>query len=231
MRMRTALLVSALLGVAALSPRPAGAGANGDTEFTREELARLDHGQLVERRVALQRGELRLMGGTSWQVIDAPPEIVWQAVLDTEHYDRMLPQVAEVRLVQEAGDARTVFVRHGGAIVQPSYYLAVKIDRSQHGLTFRMDESRPRSIRAAWGFYTVRPHAGNKTVLVYGVMADIGEGLLHALLRPQVAEWMLKVPSLVKRFVEGRGRFLYKVPAQVAVGPAAPASSVALASD
>jgi hypothetical protein len=65
-------------------------------------------------------------------------------------------------------------------------------------------------VRAAWGFYNLRPH-GEGTLLAFGIMADIGDGLLTALVRPQVHEWMMKVPWMVKRFVEGSGRKLYKV--------------------
>ncbi len=215
MGMRTVITALACWSAAMLGPAVAVAG---DTQLTRAELARLEREQRVERRVTLQRGGLRLIGGTSWQVIDAPPDVVWQALLDTEHYKRMLPQVAEVRLVREAGDSRTVFVRHGGPIVQPSYYLSVQIDRREHGLTFHVDESRPRSIRAAWGFYALRPHGAHKSLLVYGVMADIGDGLVKAMARPLVHEWMMKVPTLVKRFVEGSGRYIYKDHTPVAQG-------------
>jgi hypothetical protein len=178
-------------------------------DFTADELQRLAHGQLVERRTTLERGDLRLMGGTSWQVIDAPPDSVWRALLDTGHYPRMLPQVTEARLVREDGDHRTLFLRHGSGVAQTSYYLDVNVDSAQRGMTFHIDETRPRSIRAAFGYYGVRAYPGGRSLLVYSVMADIGDGLLTALLRSTVHEWMMKVPWLVKRFVEGSGHDLY----------------------
>ena len=83
-------------------PATVAADVPSDTEFTRDELARLKRGELVVRPLT-QRGASRLMvGGTSWQVIDASPEIVLQALLDTRHYERMLPQVSEARLVRVA---------------------------------------------------------------------------------------------------------------------------------
>jgi hypothetical protein len=70
---------------------------------------------------------------------------------------------------------------------------------------------RPHDLRAAWGFYNVRPYAdGKKTLLAYGVMADIGMGPVGALIGDDVHEWLLKVPWTVKRFVEGSGRHIYK---------------------
>ena len=72
-----------------------------------------------------------------------------------------------------------------------------------------MDQDRPHDLRAAWGFYTVRPY-GNGTLLVYGIMADLGGGFISALVQDAVHEWMLKTPWMIKRFVEGSGRWIYK---------------------
>jgi hypothetical protein len=94
-------------------------------------------------------------------------------------------------------------------LTEASYYLDVRLDPAGRDMTFRVNETRPRGIRAAWGFYAVRSYAGGRTLLVYGVMADIGDGLARALLRSSVHEWMMKVPWMVKRFVEGSGRYLY----------------------
>jgi hypothetical protein len=190
-------------------PSQARAGSESQSQLTADELRRLDGGELVERRLVREQGDQRLLGGTSWQVIDAEPEVVWEALLDTPYYPRMLPQVSEARVVRDAGARRTLFVRHGSGLTQTSYYLDVQIDRRRHDMNFRIDTSRPHGIRAAWGFYAVRSYGEGKTVLAYGVMADIGNGLGSMLLRGTVHEWMMKVPWMVKRFVEGSGRYLY----------------------
>jgi hypothetical protein len=66
----------------------------------------------------------------------------------------------------------------------------------------------------------VRAYAGGKTLLAYGVMADIGNGLGSMLLRGSVHEWMMKVPWMVKRFIEGSGRYLYgRQPKPTTSGP------------
>jgi hypothetical protein len=213
----------ALVGVAGLPGVRAEVG--GDPEFTSQERAQLAREELVERRTSVRRGDSLLIGGTSWQVIDASPEVVWQALLDTPHYPRMLPQVAAARVVKNQGNARLVFLRHRGLIVQPSYYIALRIDRPHHDITFRLDESRPHSVRAATGFYEVHAYGAHKTLLVYGVMADVGAGLLVAFARPSIHEWMMKVPWMVKRFVEGSGRYIYKEPAQPALADREPPAS------
>jgi hypothetical protein len=188
----------------------AGTGADADAGFTADERERLQRGELIQRPASRDHGGLRLMGGSSWQLIDSPPEVVWQALLDTPRYPRFLPQVAEARLIKEKGGTRRVFVKHGG-LASASYYVSLRVETPLRDIRFRIEESGAVGVRAAWGFYSLRPYGEGKTLLAFGIMADIGDGLLTAIVRGQVHEWMLKVPWMVKRFVEGSGRHLYEV--------------------
>ena len=183
-------------------------------ELSSEELSKLERGELVVRASSERRGKLRLIGGTAFQVVSAPPEVVWQALLDTPHYRRMLPELQSAQLVRETATGSTltrlVTLTHGRGPAVASYTLAMQIDPKKRDIAFRMDESRPHDIRAAWGFYTVRPHGEGRSLLVFGVRADPGDGLFKTVLRPSVQEWALRVPWMVKRFVEGSGRYIYK---------------------
>jgi hypothetical protein len=152
-----------------------------------------------------------MYGGSSWQVIDAPPSAVWSALLDTPRYGKIMPQVIEAKLVKGGDAERTVYLRQGQkGVLEARYFLNVRVYEDRRDLTFSVDESRPREVlQSAWGFYTVRPYKEGRTLLAYGVMADIRGGLLGAVVRDSVHEWMLRTPWLVKRFVEGSGRALY----------------------
>lgn len=187
------------------------AGRDALATFSSQERSSLDQGRLVQRPLERRRGALRLVGGTSYQVIDAPVHVVWQALLDTPHYHRMMPQLLEAKVVEQAHDRRTLFMRQGeSGLAEASYYLKVSVDAEQRDIEFRMDEERPHDLRAAWGFYNIRPYAnGTRTLLSYGIMADLGDGLLVSLARDSVRDWMLRTPWMVKRFVEGSGRHIY----------------------
>jgi hypothetical protein len=199
------------LCAASLLAAIAHAGNGGQRELSQEERADLDRGALVRRPIVERRGSLQLMGGTSYQVIDAPLKVVWSALLDTEHYHRMMPRVLEAKVVSGEGNERTVFMRQGAGPFERAYYLTVRTYEDRGDITFSVDERRPHNVRAAWGFYTVRPYAdGKKTLLAYGVMADLDVGGIGAFLRDDMHEWLLKVPWTVKRFVEGSGRYIYK---------------------
>jgi hypothetical protein len=178
--------------------------------LTAQERQQLDRGELVTRPEIERRGALRLVGGTSWQVINAKPSAVWQAVLDTSRYHRMLPRVKYAKLAQKNATQRTVFVMHSAGVIDASYYLKVKTYPERWDVTFTLDDSRPHSIRAAWGYYSVRPYANGKTLLAYGAMVDVGDGLFAGMTRTTVQDWALKVPWMIKRFVEGSGRWIYR---------------------
>jgi hypothetical protein len=198
------------LSLVAFATPGARAEAEASGALTASELARLANGELVTRPVEERRGRFDLVGGTSWQVIDARPDVVWQALLDTPRYPRMLPRVVEARLVDSAGDQRTVYVRQGTSFVQTKYYLKLKYDESRGDVRFALDDTRPHDVDAAWGFYSIRPYKGGRTLLTYGIMADLGGGLVQFVVRGVVHEWMLKTPWMIKRFVEGSGRWIYK---------------------
>lgn len=182
-------------------------------DLTPEELSQLERGQLVVRESSERRGELRLIGGTAFQIVSASPEVVWQALLDTQYYRRMLPELQSAQVVREMAKAegmqRIVTMTHGRGPAVASYSLTMQTNPKKRDITFRLDESRPHDIRAAWGFYTVRPHSKGRSLLVFGVLADPGDGLFKTVLRPAVQEWALRVPWMVKRFVEGSGRYIY----------------------
>jgi ribosome-associated toxin RatA of RatAB toxin-antitoxin module len=205
---RTPPTLALVLVLAAIA---SGASASLVSGLTRDESRRLEAGQLVVRPAEREKGSLRLLGGTSYQVIDVGPELVWAALLDTTRYPRMMPRVIEARVVDETEHERTVFMRQGAeGFVEKRYYLKVRLDRTRRDMTFVVDHRRPHDLDAAWGFYSVRPHAGGRTLLTYGVMADVGDGLLASLLGGSLQEWMLKAPWMVKRFVEKSGRHVYR---------------------
>jgi hypothetical protein len=208
-------LTSVVVGLLVLCPltRQSGeafAQTTASRDFTDEEKRLLEKGELVARPITQRRGQWNLMGGSSWQVINASPEIVWRALLDSRHYRRVLPRILNARVVTKKPDQELIYIEQGTSIFQVSYYLRLAINTDRKDINFSVDEERPHTLKAGWGFYAVRPYDNNKTMLAYGVMADLGDGIFVSLIRASVHEWMLKVPHLIKRFVEGSGRKLYK---------------------
>ncbi len=179
--------------------------------FSADERRRLEEGELVARPVARRRGALRLIGGSSWQVVDQPPEVTWRALCDAPSYRHMLPAAQEARVVSHRPGQRVVRVSHAVGFVSARYHLRMRYDHDRRDVSFSLDEQRPNDLRAAWGFLSVAPFEDDpsRSLVSYGVMADVGGGVLGGIMRGQIHEWMLRVPTTIRDYLHGSGRTRY----------------------
>lgn len=178
--------------------------------FTRAERAQLEAGQLVVRPVEERRFALRLIGGSSYQVVRAAPDAVFRALLDTERYQHMLPAVSGAALVSATPELRRVRIDHKKGPLGISYRMALSIDAARRDIGFKLNDPLNSGLRAAWGFVSVHPYGAGRALIVFGVMADPGDGLVVGLARGIIHEWLLRTPEQVRKFVESaRGRALY----------------------
>jgi hypothetical protein len=215
------VLCAMALCASALWSGSASAQSAARKPFSADERARLEKRELVTRSVSEKRGDLRLIGGSSWQTVDASPDALFRALLDTRNYHRMLPTVSAARLVSDSGTMRRVVLEHKRGPLGVSYRLALAIDRTKREITFKLNHRLDSDMRAAWGYLSVRPFGRGQSLLSYGVMADPGDGLLVGLARGLIHEWLLKVPQQTRYFVESkRGRELYgSAPARLVRAP------------
>lgn len=197
-----ALLLSLLAAGAALSTTRAAARADGPREFTPEEAADLRSGKLVVRPEQRMQGDARLIGGMAWQLIEAPAARVWETLLDVDSYPSFLPAVSEARLLPRRGGARRVLIEHEYSVVHASYCVLLSSDPKHAKLRFRLDHTRPASIRDAYGELRVTPRGADKSVVSMVIMADVGGGFITGFLRGNVHTWMLRVPEQLKQHVE-----------------------------
>ncbi|MBX3246553.1 MAG: hypothetical protein KF901_05160 [Myxococcales bacterium] len=209
--MRSGTVVALLLALVPAFVASTGRGQLSiRTPLTSAERAQLERGQIVLRRTTERRGPLTLIGGTSFQVVDLPPGAVWRALHDDpDHLRQMLPQVHAARIVRRAENLRVIRFEHRAGVVRAAYAMRLQYDDSQKAVMFQLDESEPHSIRAGWGFMRVRSWGNGQTLLSFGAMVDVGQGLIGGLVRPTLHEWILKIPWTMKNYVEGAGRERY----------------------
>jgi carbon monoxide dehydrogenase subunit G len=193
-----------LLALVWLGPEDASALSSDSRTFSAEEEQSLRAGQLVVRPTEVVRGGARLMGGLSWQLVTAPPERVWRAMTDVRAYSRFLPAVEEARFVEQSGADQRIFIRHKMGFVGASYFVLATNDAENLRVRFKLDRSRPSSIRDAFGELRVSAYPGGRSVVSLAILADVGEGLIAGLVRKNVHEWMLRVPEQLKKFVESK---------------------------
>jgi hypothetical protein len=201
------LIASSLLAFAASGV----AVAAQDDELTQGERRSLAEGELVSRPLRKRAGSPDLIGGASWQVIDATPLVVWRAIHDVERYPKMVPGVIEARTKDVMNGQRSVFIRQGVWPVIGTYNVLMNSEPNRWTLTFELDRRYPHDIVAGWGSIRLTAY-GNRTLMTFAVVADLGHGALKWAARPLVQKWALRLPATVKAFVEDGGRKLYAAP-------------------
>lgn len=171
-------------------------------ELSREEEADLRAGKLVTRPLEKLSHGRQLIGGMSWQVIEATPATVFAALTDEHAHVKYLPAAEEVRKVS-AGPPEILFVQHRLGLIRAGYFVRAQSDPARRSLRLHVDRSRPSSIRDAWAELRVYPYGDHRSVVSLIVMADLGDSLVIRMIRGNVHTWMLRVPALLKRYVEG----------------------------
>lgn len=197
----TAMLLVGHLSVGSLSVGHAQITDELRRPLTDAERTSLTNGETVTRPVTERRGNLSLMGGISYQVIDLPVDAVWRALnADSSEYEHMLPKVESARETERDGNrTRSIRFTHEVGPVSARYVMDFTYDHRRKIVQFRLDDDQPHTIRAGWGFLRARAWGGDKTLLTFGTMVDVGRGMITGLVRPTLHHWILRIPWTVMR--------------------------------
>jgi hypothetical protein len=188
-----------LIGLAALSALAlAGGNARADGLSTGES-DRLLRGDTVAREQQLQRGDRRYIGGVTYTILDAPVDDLASLLDDVRSWRRFLPKTRDAQYVGSTGRDPLVEVTHGSALVKVAYTL--RVHRDGNVVRFWMDASRPHDIEDAWGFFRAQRMPDGRTLMTYGILIDMGDGLLRDMFEDRVRELALEVPDHVRSVV------------------------------
>ncbi|MGB5809314.1 MAG: SRPBCC family protein [Polyangiales bacterium] len=185
------------------------AAQSSQSGLTGEDKRLLESGELVMKPKNEQRGTLKLFGGQSWQVVDIPVDAAWRALQDLPNYKRIIPITTESTVKAQRGAEADLAIRQEWGPVDMRYVLRMTLDDAKHAMVFRLDHSQGQELRAGWGFLRVRAWKNGKTLVSFGAMVDIGDGVLVSIIRPAVRRDLLRIPARFKKYVEGDGRDLY----------------------
>lgn len=193
-----------MLGVVALASALAlGRGASA-APLAAPDVTRLARGETVVRTQTLEHGEHRYVGGVTYTVIDGTTAELDPLFDDVASWKKVLPLTRSARLVGTDGGDRFVELEQGNALVSATYTLRVR--RTGDEVRFWLDPSRPHTIDDAWGFFRLQPFtsaAGDPQVLVtYGILVDVGPGLVRELFEEKVRTAMLSVPQRLRFHVD-----------------------------
>ena len=171
--------------------------------LTTEDKKLLARGELVMKQKNEQRGAYKLFGGQSWQIVDAPVKTAWEALQDLPAYKNFIPLATETDVGHRAGQDADLAVRQQWGPIDVRYTLQTTLQPDRGAVIFRVDHSKDHDIRAGWGFLRVRPYKDDRTLVSFGALVDIGDGVFVSIVRPAVRRDLLRIPTYFKRHVEG----------------------------
>jgi hypothetical protein len=171
--------------------------------LTREELLRLNRGEVVKREVTVDLPSGQYTGGVSYVIVQAPAEDVMKALVDSSAIKSLLPMVLEARELERRGGDWFVFLRHGGRLGSAAFTVRVR-RASPYSVQFWLDPSRPHEIDDMWGSFRVKPIDEKRSLFTYSALLRLPFGIM-LLFEDKIRSIALNTPARVRRYVEGRG--------------------------
>ena len=194
------LLALTLAATSQAEPQAAGLGAR--TAFTAGEQDALHAGRMVSRALRFEQAGGRYVGGVSYQVVDAEPEVVLAALSDVSNWPDALPRTKSARLVDSVNGLSRVELVQGGSFLDARYTVMLE-QADGETIRFWMDPSQPHDIRDVWGFFRVKALPSGRSLITVGAALDLGDGLPR-LFEDKIALMMLRAPRQIRDFVQPR---------------------------
>jgi len=207
--LRSALVLAGVALALTLGvPRPAQADA--DERAVPDEL-RLAEGQTVTYPQTLYRRSKRYIGGVTYTVVNASAEELTQLLSDPAAYTQVLPHARAATLVGKVGEDQLVEISQGNSLIQTAYTLRLRPDEGGRRVRFWLDRSRAHGIDDAWGYFRVQPLEANadgspRVLLSYGILVDLGPGLMRDFFESRIQASMLSVPERLRQYASIRFR-------------------------
>jgi hypothetical protein len=194
-------------------------------------LARLAQGETLVFPKNLDQGAHHYVGGVTYTVLEGTPEELTALFEDAEAFRDVLPRTKEAKFVPRVNASTTgrgtdpgpnhrwVELHQGNSLMEAVYTLYLRRNDASDTVQFWLDPLRPHAIDDAWGFFRFEPMAsGNRArpplipegrpavLLTYGVLVDIGTGVLRELFEEKVRGALLSVPNRLRHHLQTRGQ-------------------------
>jgi ribosome-associated toxin RatA of RatAB toxin-antitoxin module len=194
--------LAALVVICALLGAAANAGA---VDFSPEEKARLAAGKIVRKPLPTS-GDGGFYGGSGYALVNASPEVLWEAIGDWSSYPKVYPKTVAVTEVSRKGDKSLLHMEMGHALIRAEYYMSIERDKSKYMLSFRLVMNKPHDIDDTRGYWRLFPQSDGQTLVAYVVATRIPMGIINLIspeLTAKIERHLLGIPTDLKAWVEG----------------------------
>lgn len=192
---RRAVLLVVALGALVATATPAHA-----EPLRPDEMAALDRGATVRRRMELEHDGDRYAVGLAYAVLRAPVREVMAAVSDVEAYSLILPRLQDAREVRRRGEHRWVRFRHATKLGTAEYSCVLHRE-SGRVVRFWMDPSRPHDVDDMFGYFRAEPFGAGRTLFTYAIALRLPFAI-RSLFEDRIVDFALDTPALLRRYLQ-----------------------------
>lgn len=190
---------------------------HAEERLAAEEAAHLTRGDTITFEQTIEKSNHHYVGGITYTVVNASADELTTLLEDVHAYQKLLPHTKRARLIGVNGDDFFVELRQGTSLLEATY--TIRVRRQEGGRLFRfwLDPTKPHGIADAWGFFRVSPLESDprelaadssamglggtpRVLLTYGVLVDVGPGIVRDLFEERLRTLALKVPQLVRQY-------------------------------
>lgn len=172
--------------------------------FSKREKALLAAGKAV-RKPMEKSGVDGFYGGSGFTVINAPSDVVWEAIRDWNSYSKVFPNTVDVQEVSRKNGKSLVRMELGHKLLSVSYHVEVDTNRDENKISFHLVKSRPHDIEEAKGYWKLFPQEGGTTLVAYVVAVQVPMGVVNLLgdnMSSKLSRGLLNLPRNLRKWVE-----------------------------
>jgi hypothetical protein len=159
------------------------------------ERQRLARGESIVAEATHRHNGGRLVGGLSYRILDADADRISALFRDPKQWSQILPRVRSVELlsIDKNGRAR-VRVTHALGMFSGSYEIILAFTDHGHYGRFWVNKSVENDLLDGWGFLRLTPLPNHQTLVTWGVLFDVGDGVTRTLFEAKMQRAALDVP-------------------------------------
>jgi hypothetical protein len=206
-KIKIPLMLIALVLAAFVQAKPAAA-----VEFTERQIEKLKAGKSVKKPLS-GVGEGGVYGGSGFALIDAPPEVVWRAILDWSSYHTVYPRTVEARELSQRSNRSLVRVEMGYQLLSVQFFVEIRADKSKWQLDFTLVEDKPNDIEAARGYWRLFPQPNGQTLVAYVTAVKVPMGVVNLIpesLEKKINRNLLACPQYLREWIHSPAGSRYR---------------------
>ena len=180
--------------------------ANPEAGLTPHEYEKLKKGEFVIKTGYRAPGVPEEMGSQIAAIVQikAPIERVWNILSDWKSYEHIIPNVQEIKLIEEEENRFLLYFNLSLSVKNIEYYLNYYFFKDKNLVTFQLDQNKKNDFKRFHGYFKFDPVPENpeRVQVVYSVDVELGKYFPAFIKNYFAKKDMPKVVANLKKWIE-----------------------------